>query len=537
MKGSPASIGVILCPCNGLVARGIDLEALAQFLQANNLARKVIIRDDLCEKPGEIGEIVQSQGWDGLVIGACGGDFFPAFFKEGEAVAHLVAHLREESALAHPKSELTERAQLIISSLVNRLQGEAKVGSQYLKPRFGRPRQRMGRRALLHLIKLRYDLVPQIDGERCVSDRGCRLCLSTCPTKALAVEEGRVVLDKDKCEGCGMCLPICPTRAFHFPTFTPQALDSALAALMAPSASLNPRLILFACQGGSALLDALGADGLYYPANLLPLSVPCLGMLSPYLILRALDHGASGVGFLACSGQCRYGYDLSRWQKRLGFAQEVASQLGLGRERLRFFSPQEGDGKEAARQLAEFVDEVSRLSPVPGAEAVLGEEGWDSPHLVVAMASKLGLKENIIVTEGWVPLGQVAIDASHCTACGLCAAHCPTSALRQEEKEDATRLIFNYADCVACYQCSRFCPERAKGAIKVERVLDLQRLGERDAVLMEDTMLRCQLCGEPFVAAGMARQVSERLLAQGGTSLDYVTRYCPRCRLKAQLTK
>ena len=54
----------------------------------------------------------------------------------------------------------------------------------------------------------------KLDTRRC---KGCLLCVSVCPTKALVPSGelgpkgfGMVKADVDKCIGCGACFKICP---------------------------------------------------------------------------------------------------------------------------------------------------------------------------------------------------------------------------------------------------------------------------------------------------------------------------------------
>ena len=61
---------------------------------------------------------------------------------------------------------------------------------------------------------------PKIDIEKC---KGCLLCVSVCPGKALALsgelnERGLryvILKDTDKCTGCGMCALVCPDCAIE----------------------------------------------------------------------------------------------------------------------------------------------------------------------------------------------------------------------------------------------------------------------------------------------------------------------------------
>ena len=46
--------------------------------------------------------------------------------------------------------------------------------------------------------------------------KGCGICVAFCPTKALALENDKVVMaDFDKCIQCGMCELRCPDYAIY----------------------------------------------------------------------------------------------------------------------------------------------------------------------------------------------------------------------------------------------------------------------------------------------------------------------------------
>jgi len=53
---------------------------------------------------------------------------------------------------------------------------------------------------------------PSVDGERCDL---CEVCLENCPTGAVSVVDGAIVIDNDVCFGCGECIALCPNRAIR----------------------------------------------------------------------------------------------------------------------------------------------------------------------------------------------------------------------------------------------------------------------------------------------------------------------------------
>ena len=51
----------------------------------------------------------------------------------------------------------------------------------------------------------------------------------------------------------------------------------------------------------------------------------------------------------------------------------------------------------------------------------------------------------------------VSRDEESCTHCGVCVGHCPTGALKIEDR--ATReVVYHEADCIECLACIRVCP-------------------------------------------------------------------------------
>lgn len=59
-------------------------------------------------------------------------------------------------------------------------------------------------------------LVPEINDNSCVE---CGMCVTACPTKALTLEEGKIIVNEIACSSCGICVPSCPTGAIQLRNF------------------------------------------------------------------------------------------------------------------------------------------------------------------------------------------------------------------------------------------------------------------------------------------------------------------------------
>jgi ferredoxin len=85
--------------------------------------------------------------------------------------------------------------------------------------------------------------------------------------------------------------------------------------------------------------------------------------------------------------------------------------------------------------------------------------------------------------------------ADGCELNGICAAICPTGALRRKEGDDTISLEFEAATCIACGECQRACPSKA---------LSLWPQGDGSTpggptTLVERHSVMCVGCGISFV--------------------------------------
>lgn len=393
-----------------------------------------------------------------------------------------------------------------------------------LKLSFLKPEGKISRRELFKLALPHYEVVPFIESGACQGSQECGLCLDVCPLRAIKVEAGEVVIDDTLCKGCGACLTSCPHRAIVYPGFSIEQMDNEIAAWFASSkASSEPRVVALICQkclSGQINLPAC-------LSNLLPLSIPCLAMASPWLMLRPFDLGAQGLALICSHDSCSLGLDSSLWLETVQLIRELLGCWNIEPERIKVLEVD--NSEELARELARLAREIAGMSSIPlrkTESTPVPSDGLLLPALVNGLLSKLGRPPKTAVTASKVPFGILELDGSRCTGCGLCVRDCPTGALAASSSEDGYQLLFKHDYCVACGRCIEVCPEQCLG---LEHVLDLDLAGLSAAVLFEDDFARCRRCGQIIGSRAMIDSLRVKMSPLSG-SLSAQLELCPRCK-------
>ncbi len=92
--------------------------------------------------------------------------------------------------------------------------------------------------------------------------------------------------------------------------------------------------------------------------------------------------------------------------------------------------------------------------------------------------------------------------ADGCELNGLCAAICPTGALRRAEDGDTISLEFDAANCITCGLCQRVC---ASKALSLWPDGDGATLNDEPITLVKRHAVMCVSCGDSFIPAGNER--------------------------------
>ncbi len=516
--------GVFLCRCNGRVTSRLSLEAVRSWLQEMHPGISVVIGDNLCQSH-TMSQVIQENQVLPAVVAGCShlnseiglwrepdkGPFDPNSIGTVDLVREVVS--------ACDDADLNRRVRVLLWAQVKRQQKFSGVPASARTVRFGRAQGEISRRDLFGSFLPKYRVIPYVEPALCLGEK-CRICRAGCDSRAISVQAEAIKIEASDCRGCGVCTTLCPRQAIIYPNFSPDQLEAEIEGLLLDCAG-QPwrRSIAFVCRSSRHP---------EFDASVLPVSVPCLGMVSPGLILRALDRGAQGIMLISSNDSCQMKLDCSNWKGTVQFVQRLLHHWGLESERVTAL-----DERDLARQLAPSSDTIARLAPMSftaSQSTALPDKALGLPAAILAMSEKLGAKATGEIAAGTVPFGKIVLDAARCTGCGVCAAQCPTNALADLKVDGSCQLVFRQESCVGCGQCVDCCPERC---LQMVKVLDVGKLSREPQLVFQGDFAHCSVCGTPFAPRAMVESVRARLGTTGQAALRL--EMCPKCRMKGKV--
>ncbi|MBI4201516.1 MAG: 4Fe-4S binding protein, partial [Chloroflexi bacterium] len=305
-RGSPperATVAILLCRDLETTGNGLDVDELCRWLGETQEGVQARAVAGLCHAPGELAWAAAS-GTRRAVMGVCSREYaeremqFQARMVGLDPLAVEVVNLGGFCTLVPERGRATEKAKLLLAAAIAKARAYSGGGTENLKPYFPPLSQKVSRRALFTLPPIQYQVVASIEGQRCVADTGCALCVRVCPKGALERNGRNIWVNKARCDGCGLCVSACPVQAVRLPGSLLDQLEAQITALLeTDGVGLRERRILFVCQGSVQAIEQAGGDGIGASVSWLPVEVPCAGMVSVGVFLWCVVRGAA-VGVL-----------------------------------------------------------------------------------------------------------------------------------------------------------------------------------------------------------------------------------------------
>jgi len=129
----------------------------------------------------------------------------------------------------------------------------------------------------------------------------------------------------------------------------------------------EPKIIAFLCRWcASAAADLAGVSRLNYPANIIPIVVPCSGRVDPRAIIEAFLNGADGVLIGGCHtpNDCHYISGNFKAFKRIHILKKLLKQFGIEPERVRLEWISATEATKLVKVTKDFVETIRKLGPL-----------------------------------------------------------------------------------------------------------------------------------------------------------------------------
>jgi F420-non-reducing hydrogenase iron-sulfur subunit len=107
------------------------------------------------------------------------------------------------------------------------------------------------------------------------------------------------------------------------------------------------KVIVFSCSWNAhSSLENAGKKRMAYSTAVVPIRLSCIGRISPGLILKAYEDGASGVCLLGCpDDECRYQTGNEQAEEVFKETRELLGLLGYTPETLQYRQLPAGEGE------------------------------------------------------------------------------------------------------------------------------------------------------------------------------------------------
>jgi len=133
--------------------------------------------------------------------------------------------------------------------------------------------------------------------------------------------------------------------------------------------------------------------------------------------------------------------------------------------------------------------------------------------------------------------GPPIYDQDKCMGCMACAHVCPADAITVTEKDGKRTLEVWYGKCTFCARCEEACPVDAIHLMEEYGIPSEDKFAFKSTVTHD--MVKCKLCGKPFITVRHAEWIRKNLLEKigdivGPEEIDFFLTVCRECRHKIE---
>lgn len=128
----------------------------------------------------------------------------------------------------------------------------------------------------------------------------------------------------------------------------------------------EPAILAFVCNWCTyTAADLAGTSRMTQQPNVRLVRMMCTGMVDPKYVIKSLLSGADGVLISGCHpGDCHYQNGNYKARRRVRLLNEILSQFGIDRRRVRLTWVGASEGQEFAATVNNFINDLRELGPL-----------------------------------------------------------------------------------------------------------------------------------------------------------------------------
>lgn len=128
----------------------------------------------------------------------------------------------------------------------------------------------------------------------------------------------------------------------------------------------EPAILAFVCNWCTyTAADLAGTSRMSQQPNVRLVRMMCTGMVDPKYVIKSLLSGADGVLISGCHpGDCHYQNGNYKARRRVKLLNEILSQFGIDRRRVRLTWVGASEGQEFAATVNNFINDLRELGPL-----------------------------------------------------------------------------------------------------------------------------------------------------------------------------